>query len=668
MKKLSILSKLTPVICFLCVFLEAYIINITGAASQYEVSIYSAYPIYFWILLIIVLFLTFLNIFFLVEKKTNYTSVILTIFASINSLVIFLLLPLFRNYYFYNPFDSLTHLGYVNDIFMSGHFGSTNYYPFLHIFIYSISIFSRVDPRLVMFFIPLFFNLFFIVSMFIFVRSITVKKEMALILTAFAILPVFTGSTSYVTPEGMTFLLIPIFLFLFLKSRTTESNWGTYSILMIVFLLILPVFHMEVAVILIISLLLLFLYFKFRNSGNWIGHDEGILKDLKLFIPNLKLLIKRNSYLELEIMLIILLTWFSSTFIFGLTIKELYYSLFYTIETSSASILQTSSLTSTAIIYDIIKIFGVDLFFISIAGLIILYILFSKNRKFGPIYGPLTLIYIAMVILNFLTFFKNLIVGTRIAKYLVLISIFIISIVLYNLVNSTKTSITLFTPLNSAYSSIRDKANFLASPIFKLLNRVGSRIFISLATNPTGVKTPKFNRSYLISIALIPIIVLTVFTAYPSPALVDVNLQVTEQAFDGYSFFIHYKENLTTLSYPDTPQTFQNAILGSNTQYTDEIQVLKPVDNFGYSNNLTKSSNNFGSTGSTSLSEMKLLVGHIGNFYPNDAYLIMDDVTKYSNAYSTDDFAKLESDDTANKVYDSGGFSLYYIVHPTFSP
>ena len=210
--------KLIPIICFLCVFLEAYIVNIVGVASQYEVSIYSAYPIYFWILMIIVLFLTFLNVFFLIEKKTNYISVILTFFASVNSLAILLFLPLFRNYYFYDPFDSLTHLGYVVDIFNSGHFSATNYYPFLHIFIYSLSVFGQVNPKTIMFFIPLFFTVFFIISIFIFIRSITVKKEMALIVTVFTILPVFIGSTAYVTPEGMTFLLIPFFLFLFLKS------------------------------------------------------------------------------------------------------------------------------------------------------------------------------------------------------------------------------------------------------------------------------------------------------------------------------------------------------------------------------------------------------------------------------------------------------------------
>ncbi len=609
--------KLIPIICFLCVFLEAYIVNIVGVASQYEVSIYSAYPIYFWILMIIVLFLTFLNVFFLIEKKTNYISVILTFFASVNSLAILLFLPLFRNYYFYDPFDSLTHLGYVVDIFNSGHFSATNYYPFLHIFIYSLSVFGQVNPKTIMFFIPLFFTVFFIISIFIFIRSITVKKEMALIVTVFTILPVFIGSTAYVTPEGMTFLLIPFFLFLFLKSRTSESNWGSFSILMILFLLVLPVFHMEVAVILILSLLVTFLYFKFRNFSEWIGRDGGILTDLKLFIPNLKLITKRNSALEVEIMAIILLTWFSSTLVFGSTVKELYLSLFNSIETSSSSIVQTTSLHFPAIMYDIIKIFGVDLFFISIAGLIILYILFFRDRNFGPIFGSLTLIYILLVFLNFLTFFKNLIVGTRIAKYLVLVSIFIISIVLYNLLS---------------------------------------------------VKTRKFNRSYLISLALIPVIFLTIFTAYPSPATVQVNLQVTEQSYDGYAFFVNNRENLTTLSFPDTPQTFQNAILGSNIQYSDQITVLKPVEDFGYSNNLSNLTNNYGSTDSDSLQEMKLLVGHIGNFYPTNAYLIIDDVTKYDTSdFTASDFEKLNSDDTANKVYDSGNFSLYYIVHPTIS-
>ncbi|MDD1774323.1 MAG: hypothetical protein LUQ24_02190, partial [Methanobacterium sp.] len=472
MKKLNLISKIIPIICFLGVFLEAYLINMVGGTSQYEVSIYSPYPNLFWVLMVMIFFLTFLNVFLFIEKKSSYLSVVLTLIAAVNSLSFLLLLPFFRDYFFFNPFDSLTHLGYVNDIFMTGYF-SVNYYPLIHIFIYSVAAFCQVDPKTVFFFIPLFFNILFIASVFILVRS--VNKKLALIITAFAIVPVLANSTTYVTPSGMVFFLIPIFLYLFLMTRTVERNLASYSILMVLFLLMLPIFHMEVAVLLIIILIAVYLYFRFGRSrklvenlkgnsrrlmgqskdkvGKLIEHVQGnslklveqvrgnpgtqvegntgksiniesqnrIQSDIgnpgkstgpeKEYLHKLKLFIKRNSILEIEIMFIIIFTWFSFSVIFGSTVKEVLAAFFLNSQLSSAQILQNTSLASITVITAIIKLFGANLFFIGISLLILLFIFIFKKRRFGPVYGPLGLMYIFLVFLNFLTFFKGLILG-----------------------------------------------------------------------------------------------------------------------------------------------------------------------------------------------------------------------------------------------------------------
>ncbi len=645
MKEVNLRSKIIPFVCFICVFLQAYIINNVGGTSQYEVSIYTAYPNYFWILMVIIFFLTFLNVFFFVEKKTSYMSVILTLIASVNSLSLFLLLPFFRNYYFFNPFDSLTHLGYVNDIFMSGNF-TINYYPLIHIFIYAVSDFSRIDPKVVFFFIPLLFNMFFIASMYILVRS--VNKKVALIVTSFSIMPVLYNSTTYVTPSGMAFFLIPIFLYLFLKTRTENRNLTSYSILMVLFLLMLPFFHMEVAVLLIVILMAVFLYFRFGHptkwleerkksfkktikesrlkTGNWMENRERSPKMADRgsgYYSRLKLFIKRNSLLEVEIMFILIFTWFSFSIIFVSTVKEVQHAFLFNTELSSASILQSTSLTSFKVIYAIVKVYGPDIFFIGIALLILLFIFVFRKRQFGPVYGSLGLTYVFLVFLNFLTFFRGLILGQRTVKYLVLISMVIVSIAIYTMLKVEKPRIE----------------------------------------RPYKFK-PRINRSYLFSIIMIPVIVLSIFSTYTSPITYGLNLQVNEQTFDGYSFFVSHKENLTALDFPNNPQTFQNAILGSHTQYTDQISAMQPVDHFGYSTDLANTSKNFGSTGLKDIELVKPLVGHLGNFYLGNVYLIVDDSTRQdSQLYTKEDFDKLMQDNTVNRVFDDGGVNLYYIIH-----
>lgn len=610
MKNMNVLSKIIPFACFIFIIIQLLLVNQIGVAFQYELSIYTAYPVYFWILFVVIFFLTFLNVFLFIDKKTNLGSVALTILAAINSLVIFLLMPFLRNYYFYNPFDSLTHLGHVNDIFAAGNI-HVNYYPLLHILIYEISAFSQIEPKIVMFFVPVLFALIFISFMFLLVRSNTYRKEIALIAAAFAILPIFAYETTYVTPSGMAFLLIPIFLFLFLKTRTTESNLGAYSILLVLYLLIFPFFHLEVAVIVVLMLICIYLFFRFRRSENWIKRNEGQF-------PNLKALVKRNSALELILLAIIISIWFSYSVIFAPTINEVYYAFVSNIEQSGFSILQSSTLSIPYLLYTIVKLFGVQLFFILFAGFMILYLLLRK-RGFGPVFGALTLMYVVLFILNVFTFFRGLILGLRETKYLILISLFFVSIAFYMATHAK-----------------------------------------SLKLN---VRSVKFNLSYLIPIALIPIIALTVFSSYSSPNSGNVNLQVTEQSFEGYVFYVNHKDNLTTLSFPNTPQTFQNEILGSHTQYTDKISALRPVEHYGYSTNLTNNTYNFGSTYLNNTDQLDSLVGRLGNFYSADVYLFIDEVAKTGNAlYTKDDLDKLHNDTSVNEIYTDGGIDLYYVL------
>jgi len=555
----------------------------------------------------------FLNIFLYVSQekvsKHNEKIIYTTIIAAIISLFIFLSLPYLRNYYFFNPGDSLSHLGYVIDIMVSGHFGNDGY-PILHIWITALSYISGCTPRQIMLLIPQFFTILFIVFMFFLSRSLKLKKGEIFFVTALSILPIFGAESLYVVPSAEAFFILPLVLFLFIKSRTENSSIVPYSILLIIMLTLFPFFDQETSIFLFIILIIIFLTLKltlknlkFNNSNNT---DN-----------NIKFLKNSNTLIPASILFISFFIWFSSSVIFGSTVTDLINSILFNNEISPASILYTSSLTGVQLIYNIIKIYGVDLFYVSIASISTIFIIKRVfNKKYRLLDLLLLTLFYTMVIFNFLSYFRGTLIGLRTVKYLVLISIFIFSFTFYELAKSYKKS------------------------------------------NSSKIKNS------LLLIALMAVITLSVFNTYPSPIIKNFNFQITEESFNGMSFLINYGTDISILSTPTDPNRFKDAISGKSKN--SGLIVELPVDHFGYENfnNISNinDTNNYGTTGITSMNSLNSLVGNLGNFYEQDQYLVVDDVTlTYDNngKYKLQDFQKLETDNTVNKLYDNGGFTLY---------
>ncbi|MCK4733231.1 MAG: DUF1616 domain-containing protein, partial [Methanophagales archaeon] len=105
--------KIVAIIAFIFIISALTIIAKTPPASGYEISIYAAYPWYFWFLLVgaISCGITILVHQAFAEQKSNWWSIGLSIIIFTNLIII--LLPIFRGYFISSGGDEITHLGMI---------------------------------------------------------------------------------------------------------------------------------------------------------------------------------------------------------------------------------------------------------------------------------------------------------------------------------------------------------------------------------------------------------------------------------------------------------------------------------------------------------------------------------------------------------------------------
>ena len=158
------LPKMLCILSFIFIICTILIVSITPPATGYELSIYTAYPWYFWFCLLGSIFLGILVILPGVfrKKKTNLWVFGLAVVFIAN--LVFLLLPMLRGYVFYGGAgaDIFTHVGLIKEIAETGHIFENNFYPIIHIFSLLVSDILGISVMKILWFIPAFFSLLYI--------------------------------------------------------------------------------------------------------------------------------------------------------------------------------------------------------------------------------------------------------------------------------------------------------------------------------------------------------------------------------------------------------------------------------------------------------------------------------------------------------------------------
>ncbi|SFR67249.1 hypothetical protein [Halogeometricum limi] len=201
-----------------------YVLFSTPPAPAYEMSIYEAYPWYFWGMAMVALLIGhYAVVEHVLQDRSGDSTWRLGLLLILVVEALLLLLPYFRGYPVYGRGDVLTHVGQVISIQATGMAGQENIYPSVHFLVLSFSYATGVEPLHLINAIGVVVSLFSMVASFALVASVY-DRTRALLSLPFVTLLV--GGTAHVNPSPypQSVLLIPFVLFLFFKEQQTRST------------------------------------------------------------------------------------------------------------------------------------------------------------------------------------------------------------------------------------------------------------------------------------------------------------------------------------------------------------------------------------------------------------------------------------------------------------
>lgn len=517
----SLLNKLSMsglILTFISITIFLMYFNV----SNYEISVYGSYPIYFWVFLILIelIGIQILIIELINNKKTNHSIIGILLIYFVNLLI--LLVPL--KYYFYGMDDSISHAGYIKDILISGNSGISDFYPLSHIWVVIVSIISNLSYlKIILLAVPLFYSVY-IIGIFLLSKKITTDENKRNFILIFSTIFPVGIYTSQFYPIGLGIFCIPLILYLFLKKDKIQ-----YSFLFVLICFFAVFLHPLISVFLILALATYgassFLYLKFNKieSGKF-----------------------RFSYITNSILLLIvtLIAWMGSFWIFGAKIQSLVYWI-----TGEA---QNSYIQSygQAVAKTHFSIFET---------------IYLATKIYGPFF-----IYFALFIIAFIYIIHKLVKNKKVSKeqifFLLLTIIFGVIAVFF-----------LVTGFNLASNPVR---------IFAMLSITSSILsalvyYEIVALRPKRIK---FLIIQLLSLILVFSMILGIFNIHPSPITNYPSSDVSKAEYTGGEWLVT-KSNLTNKIFPVSSEfadRMRDGTLGF--EMGSKGSVGHPPSHFGYEN------------------------------------------------------------------------------------
>lgn len=372
-----------------------------------------------------------------------------------------------------------------------------------------------------------------------------------------------------------------------------------YRLLLSVMLTLYPFFHPLSSVVLVIS----FLVIGFVNILLYIiEHKKISLNNILCDFPITQVLI----------VLGILLPWILSFPQFHPNIRSLYTAL--TTGHSPNVIAQMSATLDKINVHGfefvklVIKIMGDDIIFLSlsiVAATIIFRRSYKNNKELKNNKNLIILLSITFVIgITYAAYLFNIIPGLRSISSQRLLAYLVI-----------------FTPIFVGYTF----QNFL-------------------------VKIRNYITASLCILVIMAASMISILSLYPSPYVIKPNLEVTQMDMRGFEWFINYKsKNIGCTHIMSSPYRFADAILGDDKEdKRSDIEHYAPQipDHFNYTAH-----------------------ERLGESYKKDRYavitkmdkIIYDTVWRVVGRFHKEDFEKLETDETVDKIYTNGECDIWHI-------
>jgi hypothetical protein len=595
--------KIVAFICFSFIISALTIIARTPPAFGYEISIYDAYPWYFWVFIITSIFMGQIILMRgMLSSDKNNRLWIFGFWAIITTNIILLFMPFIRGYATYGRGDVLTHIGYIKDIFRTSSIGTDNFYPIGHILTASLSYITGISVEHGVNIIPPIFSLFYIISIYFLAKQILERKEEVLFVLAFTSILLFSHRHLIFSPSVQSFFLLPFVLYLYFKSRNSR-NPLEFGILLIISLFLITFFHpMTTLFLILVFLILEFSLFIYKSINKKQGFE----------LPELQ---KRGSF---NVILISFITFFTWYFSFSAATNSFRMVLNWLIYQSQATEIEG--------ILDII----------------------GRTHPDFPDLIELTFnMHGQLIILGFLSLFFSIYIFNIWRRHTSehKLKFYHIFFFIGFLIFAVLSAITLFSYTPIGFGRVLKFVLFFSS-VF-----VGLCFYLLFKKSEFSFNKQHF-KSISLCIILIVLLYFSTFNFYFSPVMRLPNEQVSEMEINGMTwFFDHRNEEVPIQEIGLSQKRFHDAIIGwsipgKNIRYGADTL---PVDHFDYINKT--------SLGDYYEDQRYLVIGTLGRMYYPEIH------PKYEERwrFTADDFCMLEKDNTVLRIYDNGNVNIYFV-------
>ena len=489
----------------------------------------------------------------------------------------------------------------------------------MHIWISDISLITNIPSLLIMKYFPLVLSLFFMISIFLWNKSIFADKPTIILSTILGFIPFIQSYNTVLVPNAFSLILVPLILFIYLNK--SKKSGVKYSIMLILFLILIPFSHPLTSIMLIVFLLVIpisnRIYDTILNSKetSFLGLIISIKTNYFIDLNSMK---KSYSLIPAGILIIIFFMWLSSYAIFNNSVSRVTLWLNGELKPPLNEIsgtLNKLNLSLEGKIFLFLKIYGYDFLLICLGLISILIIIRKLKRGFEVernIFAIINCFIFSSIMMVVLLFSGD--PNFEVIRFLKFIFLMAVPLAGY--------------ALNEFRVFIIDKFS--------------------------GKKFSRLVLSGIMVILIVSGFVASSFAIYDSPITLKPSLDTSRNHFNGMEWFYNNKDSSIkgTALQSSAPWRFAEAIYGEkNYKKRDDVNsiigwgLVVPY-HFAYKNFTS-----------------------IGNYYNDSRYMpisnvdIMPYLTIWSvvDRYNSSDINKLNNDKAVIKIYDTQDITIWAI-------
>lgn len=579
--------ELLSAIGIAALLLVVWIILQDPGANQYEISLYQSYPPVFWIALGGAFVI---GMVIIIGNALNDSAQTWWVGAAIAGLanVILFTLPILRGYFMYGRSDALSHLGFIREISETGSIGS-NIYPPLHLVGYASIEATGLSPSTVGLLIPPVIGIFYFGALVAFVIYFLDSREGILLVLPFSLLPILRHAHLGLRPFDVSVMLVPLVFLIFVRSIRTSSRADRATLVVVL-----------LAVLLYHALTAFFLVILFGIYSLW------------RYAPTVSLPSPTPTNV-FSLSVAFFLAWYSN---FSGIVNRFYY-VYGTFaddddgngSTRAEAYAGTVDEAAPAMI-DLAQVaffrYGLELLLIGLGSLaagVLVFRLLVTEERIDPLFG-----------------------------------MFVTGILLFGFGGSLFLLLDLIVPPERPFQFAKLGSVILLGWLLKMM---------WAETNPES-QSAVIAWSTIVVILVVVLVVLGLFSLYPSPMGSEGNPQVTEMEVAGSSWLLNHSADVSEVDeFEIRYWRYHHAAHGVSAD--QPFLTGNPIPRFNYTEH--------DRYGSNFEEDRFLTITRLGRLLYPETFPNYEERWRFH----PEDFERLERDESINRVYDNGDYTQYYV-------